>query len=571
MPLRIKCSSGHTLIVPDDRAGRRLRCPRCQAEVVVPGEPAAVAANAVVATSASETARSVPDEPSPASAILASAKKTEIVKPRSESPRETSRAATRSVVKPKSRALPLPEPSPDSAEQPAAPPPVAPPVARPQVATPAAGPPPVAPPAAAAPPQVKIAAPPIKPASPPPKALVGDAAPRLSREPEPPSVRGEAQVAEPIQSVAPPVTAPPPPPVVRPAPAVLLKVPEVLQTPPTVKADPTPEARIASAPPEPSSVSPPTTPTPPAPPQSTEAPSTPAPPNPVLHIPKPTISVPATAVAEDEGLFDHLAALEFAPPPAAIRPVAAAANPEAARTLAVYQLAAALVGAALFSVAPAVWDLVEYLRIDGSPFVARWALLLFFIGVLQLAYAVYLFQLPDWSSVWVITVFALCGAALYAAVLGIVLMSAPDGVLVGPHGLQLADKLAGGKAALWCVAMVALLVMLALSTGSARRGRAARRRSACRRSRALGDLNAAQAAAPQLMPHISPSCLASLRAVSIASSSFTCTTSSMMSTFSTPGMNPAPMPWMVCRPGLSSWPLSLRDDRAVGRLDGDRS
>jgi hypothetical protein len=245
---------------------------------------------------------------------------------------------------------------------------------------------------------------------------------------------------------------------------VLLKVPDVAQTPTTASRAPASEASVAAAPPEPS-VSPPTPPTPPAAALSTPPPSTPAPAIPAPAISVPVISVPATAVAEDEGLFDHLAALDFAPPAAAIRPVAAADNPEAARTLAVYQLAVALVAAALFSVAPAVWDLVEYLRIDGSPFVARWALLLFFIGVLQLAYAVYLFQLPDWSSVWVITVFALCGAALYAAVLGIVLMSAPDGVLVGPHGLQLTDKLAGGKAALWCVAMVALLVMLALAAG----------------------------------------------------------------------------------------------------------
>ncbi len=60
----------------------------------------------------------------------------------------------------------------------------------------------------------------------------------------------------------------------------------------------------------------------------------------------------------------------------------------------------------------------------------------------------------------------------------------------------------------------------ASSTGSARRGRAGRRRSACRRSPAAWPTcSAAQAAAPQLMPHIRPSCLASCRAVSMASSS----------------------------------------------------
>src|SRR5262245_9607649 len=38
MPLRIACPAGHKLIVPSDRAGKTLRCPRCSAAFVVPGE-----------------------------------------------------------------------------------------------------------------------------------------------------------------------------------------------------------------------------------------------------------------------------------------------------------------------------------------------------------------------------------------------------------------------------------------------------------------------------------------------------------------------------------------------------
>ncbi len=155
-----------------------------------------------------------------------------------------------------------------------------------------------------------------------------------------------------------------------------------------------------------------------------------------------------------------------------MRPIAAVTHDtqddaDVSRTLAVYQLAAALVVAALFSVAPAVWDLVEYIRIDefDAPFVARWALVLFFVGIVQLAYAVFLFQLPDWASVWVVTLFQLALAAAYAAVLGIVLMSDTGGLLVGPQGLQLADKLAGGQAALWCLCMVSVATILAFFAG----------------------------------------------------------------------------------------------------------
>jgi hypothetical protein len=50
-------------------------------------------------------------------------------------------------------------------------------------------------------------------------------------------------------------------------------------------------------------------------------------------------------------------------------------------------------------------------------------------------------------------------------VLAIVLIADPSGWLVGHAGLQLADKLAGGKAALWCVCMVSLSTLLAFFAG----------------------------------------------------------------------------------------------------------
>ena len=56
------------------------------------------------------------------------------------------------------------------------------------------------------------------------------------------------------------------------------------------------------------------------------------------------------------------------------------------------------------------------------------------------------------------------------------------------------------------------------------------------------------------------------------SSSRTVTTSSMIDVFSTSGMNPAPMPWILCGPGRSgSLRRNWRDDRRVDRLDRDRS
>jgi hypothetical protein len=137
--------------------------------------------------------------------------------------------------------------------------------------------------------------------------------------------------------------------------------------------------------------------------------------------------------------------------------------PDRTHQLAVYQLAAALVAAALFSIAPAIWDIVEYVQIPESQFVARWALVLLLLGAVQIAYTIYLVQLPDWTSVWVITIYLLFLAAIYAAVLGLVLISSESGLVVGT--LQLADKLAGGKAVLWCLCMVGVSTILAFFAG----------------------------------------------------------------------------------------------------------
>jgi hypothetical protein len=200
---------------------------------------------------------------------------------------------------------------------------------------------------------------------------------------------------------------------------------------------------------------------------------------PVEPVPPMTVEAPPEPAIESAIEPPQVVATEspeVAPPPPDLAPpplapvqstTSAALHADASRTLAVYQLAAALAAVALFSVAPAAWDVVEYLRSEelDAPFVARWAFVLFFLGVVQLAYAVYLFQLPDWTSVWVVTVWLLVVAAGYAGALGLVLISEADGFLVGPHGLQLADKLAGGQAALWCLCMVSIATILAFFAG----------------------------------------------------------------------------------------------------------
>ena len=403
MPLRIKCPSGHTLIVPDDRAGRTLTCPRCDQSVVVP-------AAATQVRSSSGTLSSKPPVPDELISLIAEdiggsqssvavAEKVDLR--RSDVTRETARQPSyedqpaRPVVKPKSRILPLPQPPPP-APSPAAP------TSPCEVASPQE--------------------PAQLPEAPNLEQAIAKQQPLTTTSETPAREANEASHADAAQVAPLPAEAAPTTPQTDHVLVAQAGLPVKLQPHDPIELKTSEPAELQAS--EPS-----------APPSPHYDPTSPA----------------------DEP----------APPPFIPRaePATASLHADAASTLAVYQLVAALVAGAVFSVVPAVWDLIEYLQVAESQFVARWALGLFFLGIVQLAYAVYLFQLPDWTTVWVVTVFSLFVAAIYAAVLGLGLLSPADGFLVGEYGLQLADKLAGGKAALWCLCMVSLSTILAFFAG----------------------------------------------------------------------------------------------------------
>lgn len=122
-----------------------------------------------------------------------------------------------------------------------------------------------------------------------------------------------------------------------------------------------------------------------------------------------------------------------------------------------------MIVAAIFSVFPSAWDLFAYASGTSASPLGRWAIVLGMLGVVQVAYAIYLIQLPDWTTVWMVTLFALASAALYAMALGLTIISGEDGWLV--RFLQLHDKVAGGKAALWCLCMMSVMTLLAFFAG----------------------------------------------------------------------------------------------------------
>jgi hypothetical protein len=126
-------------------------------------------------------------------------------------------------------------------------------------------------------------------------------------------------------------------------------------------------------------------------------------------------------------------------------------------------LAVALALAAVLGAGPAVLDVAETLQLEQPNGVSPWACGLLLLCVVQLAYAFYLVQLPDWSTAWVVTLATLAVAALYAMLLAIVSLSSADGRLI--QLLRLSDRFQGGAAAGWCFVMLCITALLSYFLG----------------------------------------------------------------------------------------------------------
>ncbi|MGV3606393.1 MAG: hypothetical protein ACO1RA_08285 [Planctomycetaceae bacterium] len=347
MPFRVKCPSGHNLMVPDSRAGKSVRCPKCEAEVQVPERMQPAEAPPVVVSS-SPAPSAVP--PLPADV--------------------------------------LPPPLPVSEVQSLIPPPVInePPIITLGVATSKedGSVPPMAPPVAEPPVAVlPVIAPEFAPAV---IKTVSASAQSLAVEETRTTVPASTEVAiTPPQSVVP------------------------TNSPPTSTALPVP-AEIASI---------------------SSAPRT-------------------TWMAR---MADWGSSM-----PAAI-------ETEISTRQWAAQLAMGLLIAAVFSCGPSAIDLVDYWKNPEEQFVARWALLLLALGCLQVAFAFYVWQLADWTSLWVLTILSLAVASGFAMMLGVILVAGQESQLVA--ALQLQDRLIGNKAQLWCLCMIAVYTVLAFFAGRA--------------------------------------------------------------------------------------------------------
>lgn len=94
----------------------------------------------------------------------------------------------------------------------------------------------------------------------------------------------------------------------------------------------------------------------------------------------------------------------------------------------------------------------------------RWAIALLSLAILHGVYCCYALQLPDWSAAWVVSVFGLVVAVLYA-VLMTARMLAHEGNVVFTFLEMDANEFSDGKEAGWCFIMVLVMATFSYFSG----------------------------------------------------------------------------------------------------------
>jgi hypothetical protein len=103
-------------------------------------------------------------------------------------------------------------------------------------------------------------------------------------------------------------------------------------------------------------------------------------------------------------------------------------------------------------------EIVRHVRDPLSPGIENWTYVVLLVCGIQLAYALYLVQLPDWSSVWVTMIVTSIVATFYAVGMGMSLMAQADNEVIAMLGLT--QWHAGGYLSLWCFLLTLLTALL---------------------------------------------------------------------------------------------------------------
>jgi hypothetical protein len=153
------------------------------------------------------------------------------------------------------------------------------------------------------------------------------------------------------------------------------------------------------------------------------------------------------------------------PPPRAVPVRKEPVQPTAQQYAQARVLSACLATLAIFSTIPAVWEWIAGWQSVEPPPTPPWVFAILLAGLLQLAYAVYLSQLPDWSALWATTLATMISAAGWALLLGATLLGKQESTLV--LLFRYGDKLPGQRAGMWCLVMLCFTSVLAYFLGIA--------------------------------------------------------------------------------------------------------
>ena len=113
---------------------------------------------------------------------------------------------------------------------------------------------------------------------------------------------------------------------------------------------------------------------------------------------------------------------------------------------------------ALVGMIPGVLEVVRHFQDFDSQGVESWAYFVFFFSGIQLAYAIYMVQLPDWSTARVVMIVSALVSVLYATFMGVALMAGADNAIIAALGLS--TQQTAGYVTPWCCMMTMLMSLL---------------------------------------------------------------------------------------------------------------
>ena len=130
-------------------------------------------------------------------------------------------------------------------------------------------------------------------------------------------------------------------------------------------------------------------------------------------------------------------------------------QPDARHLGTVIGFAVGLLVLSAIEVVPALVAIFRNSQLAEPETLHHWVYLLLLAGIVQAAYSIYLWQLPDFSSLWVITLLSLAVATVHAFLLAIRILADENHSIIASLQLNL-ETLSPGKQAGWCLVILIL-------------------------------------------------------------------------------------------------------------------